>query len=221
MRVSEIIQQVRWCIDEEVANISLLSGIDENDDAYMDNIIEAKIMDSLRWCLIYAPGELLDLDTSTESDEKLITTTVPQNNITPGNPMVITLPAGYIRLLRVRLPEWHKAVRVPIEEDSDEYLMLSDGTATATNDRPVAALIRSNPMKLELWPGGNTTEGVQITYVNYPNFTLPDEDSDKIPVPEKVKSAFIYYIAYLVMCAYNDTKAAYMLTIAKMSLGLQ
>lgn len=221
MEVGTIIEQVRWCIDEEKVNISLLAGIDENDDTYMDNIIKAKIMDALRWCLLYAPSELLADTGTAESDESFISSVANANN-TDGPQTIITLPKGFIRLVRVRLPGWHKAVRVPIEEDSDEYLMLSDNTACATIDRPVAALIRTNPMKLELWPGCTQEQlrNLEISYVNYPNFSLPESESDTISVPEKLKSAFIYYIAYLVMSAYNDTKAANMLNIAKMNLGI-
>ena len=227
--VANIIKQVRWCIDEEAVNIASLAGIDENDDAYMDNIIRSKVYDAMRWCLQYAPVDLLSSDGSSAGTNPTLVTssdlTIGSGSVTAGNPTVVTLPSGFQRLVRVRLNGWKKAVRVPIEEDSDKYIELSDDTATATQNRPVAAIIRTDPLKLELWPGGSTGNIIQISYVNYPDFgtesiTASDDATTTLYIPDKLRSAYLYYIAFLVMAAYGDNRASVMLSIAKMNLGL-
>lgn len=225
MTISEIVKKVRWCIDEETQNDALLDGVDGNDDALMDNIIKAKICDSLRWILLYAPLEMLEgKDEATTTDMDYITTTISGADIIPGNPTRVKLPHRFLKLLRVRLKDWHRSVRVPIEEDSDEYLELNNETAGATVDRPVAAIIRTSPMELELWPGNTTETELKISFVNAPDEQdySGAEDTAKIAIPQKAKTAFIYYIAFLVMCAYRDNATAEsMLAIAKMNLGIK
>lgn len=220
LTVREIIKQVRWCVDEESANIAEMAGVDENDNLYMDNIIKAKAYDALRWCLQYAPVDLLTGDGSAvPTDQSLINTTTL--SVEPGNPTIISLPSGFQRLIRVRLKGWKKAVIIPIEEDSDKYLELSDETAKATNDRPVAALIRTEPKKLELWPGSETSSSVEVAYVSYPRTTSVElTDESTVYVPDKLLNAYLYYIAFLLMSAYGDSRASVMLSIAKMNLGL-
>lgn len=222
LTVGDIIKQVRWCIDEEKANISGLVGVDENDDAYMDNIIKAKVHDALRWCLQYAPSDMLTSDgsTLTPGQKMVVTTEIPI--MREMNPTTITLPANALRFIRVRLPKWKKAVRVPIEEDSDKYVELSDETATATEDRPVAALIRTDPLQLELWPGGEVGDDVEISYVVSPLPVSVDSISEvsEVYIPDKLRNAYLYYIAFLLMSAYGDSRASVMLSIAKMNLGL-
>jgi hypothetical protein len=225
MTVEDIIKQVRWCIDEEAVDLSGISGADENDDAYMDNIIKAKMDDALRWCLLYAPQELLTGSATggNTSDYVVSNEYVSFETADSGSPSTVTLPEGFTRLVRVRLAKWARAVRIPIEEDSDEYLALSDDTAKATNDRPVAALIRTSPrMKLELWPGGNA-QGLEITIVNSPSSAISEDSSMQtvVNIPEKLRTAFIYYIAFLVCAAYREGAATTMLEIAKMNLGLK
>lgn len=223
MTVAEIIKRVRWCIDEETVNLAELNldGADDNDDTYMDNIIKAKIDDALRWCLLYAPVEMLT-QSSEWATSGIIVSEPTFASTESGTPAVIQLTPGFTRLIRVRMKNWSRAVRVPIEEDSDEYLALTDTTARATSDRPVAALIRSNPMRLELWPGGNT-EGCEITYIQSPQYVIGADvlDNDNISIPSPLRPAFIYYIAFLVCSAYRESAATTMLEIAKMHIGLK
>jgi hypothetical protein len=42
-----------------------------------------------------------------------------------------------------------------------------------------------------------------------------------VNIPEKLRTAFIYYIAFLVCAAYREGAATTMLEIAKMNLGLK
>ena len=233
--VATIKQRVRFCLDEEAVNLAQI-GVGNNDDAYMDNIIADKIPDAVRWCALYAPDGLLrsEKETSGETSkgwsvaaegvflEERACSAVYQS--TPAGHVTITLPDNFGRLVRVRLSKWSKAVRVPVEEDSDEYLMVNADTAKATADRPVAALIRTNPMKLECWPGeasdaSGQSATVTISYIsNGSDITITGQTG--VNIPGQLEPAFIYYLAFLVATAYRDSIASSLLQIAKMHLGL-
>lgn len=213
MTVSEIIKQVRWCIDEESNNTSDLT--DERDDLYMDNIIRAKINDALHWLAITAASS------SVLSDSKLIGTTTSTIKVTDydttRNIGVITMDENteVINISRVRGDSWYKAV-APIEDTDDEALMMFDDTSMGTVDRPQAAIMRETPIRILLQP--KTTEAV-ISYVGLPKNVNTDSETE-ISVPDKLKNAFVYYIAFLLLSAYDDTKASQMYTIALQQLGV-
>lgn len=217
MTITEIIKAVRWCIDEEAVNAasladaSTIDGLDIDDTALMNNIIMSKIGDAIRWICLYGPPEILTGTDTTGVD----TGVIEEHDNLHLIDNRITLPVNFVKLIRVRGSEWHRAVTVPILEDSEEYLQLNDDYATATNDRPQAALIDKKVKQLEVWPAMGTFEYTCVT-----NPTIPDtiEPETIIPLPPLAKTAFIYYIAFLLLTAYDDTRAAKMLEIAKMNL---
>ena len=231
MDVEQIIKAVRWCYDEEAQNGASFSSASADDNTLMNNIIKSKIGDALRWICLYAPAELLDgsdevsLDTGILVDAELSDRSTSDNGveIAEGTDcLVMTMPATFIKLARVRALNWHRAIIVPISEDSEEYLQLHDTNgATATNDRPQAAIRNKSTRQIELWP---LPEGdsfhVEVTYVadpgnNYDSSSL----STKVAIPPKGKTAFIYYLAFLTLSAYEDSRAERMLEIAKMNIG--
>lgn len=217
MTVDEIIKAVRWCIDEESCNTSdIADTIDEKDDTYMDNIIRSKINDALHWLAITAASS------SVLSDSKNIgasseTITVQDFDATHSIG-VITMPENMevININRIRGNSWHKAVS-PVEDTDDEALMMYDDTANGTVDRPQAAIMRDNPIKILMQPKATTAV---ITYVGVPKSVATSSGTVEVSVPEKLKEAFIYYIAFLLLSAYDDTKANQMYTIALQQLGV-
>lgn len=229
MTVQDIYQAVRLCFDEEERNdASIASG---GDNTLMNNIIRAKIGDALRWVCLYAPADLLGGSDETEEGEErqtgIITdTTATPTSISGTSAGKITLPSDFIKLVRVRISGWHRAVRVPFSEDSEEYLQLYDENgATATSDRPQAAIIEKSIRELEVWPTGNTAEITYISAVDAENAIYEEgegtETVEKIALPPRAKSSFIYYLAFLVLSAYEDSRATRMLEIAKMSFGIE
>lgn len=232
MTVSEIYTAVRCCIDEEAANASSLADSSAlgSDSTLMNHIIKNKIPAAVRWVALYAPAETLSGDTSSGSggggsstgvDIIVEETTssgggaeISGNTITPGEALV--------RLVRVRGDQWHRSVLGDslIKEDSDEYLQLKDTNgAAATNDRPQAALVNTKEKKIEVWPAVNNT--FTITYIR----ALTDADMSTITdgtdvnLPTTLETSFIYYLAYLLCCAYGDGRAKSMFEIATMNLG--
>lgn len=224
MKKGDIIKQVRWCIDEE-------EHFGDFENTYMDNIIVAKMDDALRWVTLNADSALLS-----GSDEKSKTPGILHDYTLPNDqnaehsgtePVltngIITLPLNTVKVVRVRVSGWHRAVMTPIAEDSDEYLMQSDADACATKERPMAALIESYPPRIELFPKPESSDKVEITIATESEETEGDSDwtkEDTVALPPKSKSAYLYYIAFLVLCAFGDiNKANAMLNIAKMELG--
>lgn len=214
MSIEEIIKAVRWCIDEESNNTSEIT--DEKDDLYMDNIIKSKINDALHWIAITAASSpVLSDSKSIGSTSDTIQVSDFDSNRNIG---VITMPSNMeiITINRIRGASWYKAV-TPVEDTDDEALMMYDDTAKGTIDRPQAAIMRENPIKILMQPKTSTAV---ITYVGVPKSVSTDASTTDVSIPDKLKNAFIYYIAFLLLSAYDDTKASQMYTIALQQLGV-
>lgn len=221
MTVENIIKAVRFCYDEEALNAANFGDASSNDNTLMDNIIKSKIGDALRWVCLYAPAELLtgkDGDSATTIVADKTPDTV--NNIPSSGDSIggsFSVENDFLRLIRVRGNDWHRAVMTPIEEDSEEYLQLYDTNgAAATKDRPQAAIIYSATKKIEVYPKPTT---VTYTYVKDPLATGTDYSTTAPSIPTKAQGAFIYYLAFLVLSAYEDSRAPRMLEIAKMNIS--
>ena len=214
MKVEDIIKQVRWCIDEESNNTSAIT--DEKDDTYMDNIIKSKINDALHWIAITAASSSVfaeSKDTSTESSKISVEDYDATKNIG-----IITMDENteIIAISRVRGKEWFKAV-IPVEDTDNEAYMMFDESAMGTADRPQATIMRENPIKILLQP--KPTKAV-VSFVGVPKNVDASKESTDVAIPDKLQNAFIYYLAFLLLSAYNDNKATHMYTIALQQLGV-
>ena len=214
MKVEDIIKQVRWCIDEESNNTSEIT--DEKDDLYMDNIIKSKINDALHWVAITAASSPVLSDSKKVDATTTSTIKVESFDETRGIG-VITMPSNteVINISRVRGKGWFKAV-TPVEDTDDEALMMFDDTAKGTEDRPMATIMRENPIRILLQP---IPEEAVISFVGVPK-NVDTASSTDVAIPDKLSNAFIYYIAFLLLSAYDDTKANQMYTIALQQLGV-
>lgn len=238
MTVLEIIKAVRWCVDEEsnlLGDLSdevlstLGSGIDNKGDLYMNNIIRDKIAAATNWIAVTAPSQSLGYSSDAGGVFIKNYTTTKKENDTGEDGSVLEYNAGWdstngigcitfpsdnpVRLLRLRGKDWHKAISVPYEEDADESLYMYDETAKGTVDRPIAVIVRSSPTQLLVQPA---SDEFSLTFVK--TISVADDSSD-IPIPESLKSAFIYYLAFLLLSAFDDSKANQMYTIALQQLG--
>lgn len=232
MTVTEIIKAVRWCIDEESNNNSSMADvIDEKDDSYMDNIIKSQIPDALHWIAITATASsvLSSSTVVTETEEKTETdssaTTASTAKIETFDSArkigIITMPdnVSVFNVNRVRANGWYKAV-VPVEDTDDEALEMYDDSACGTVDRPIAAIMRVTPLQILIQPmPTGDSKNVTISYVGIPTGTTTESGSESVDIPEAFKSAFIHYLAFLLLSAYDDTKATQMYTIALQQLG--
>lgn len=226
MTVDEIIKQVRFCIDEESNNASSLSDvIDEKDDSYMDNIIKTKIPDALHWIAVTATSSAVlsnSKETSKKADSSTPSTSTDmevkafEGSDTIG---IVEMPSNIsvFNINRVRATGWHKAV-VPVEDTSDDALLMFDETAMGTIDRPQAAIMRTTPLKLLVQPKAAT---ITVSYVGVPTVISKDNDGkESVDISDNFKSSFIYYLAFLLLSAYDDSKANQMYNIALQMLGV-
>lgn len=214
MKIEDIIKQVRWCIDEESDNTSAIT--DEKDDTYMDNIIKSKINDALHWIAITAASSSVFAEsksTSTESSKISV-----EDYDTTKNIGIITMDENteIISISRVRGKEWFKAV-IPVEDTDNEAYMMFDESAMGTADRPQATIMRENPIQILLQP--KPTEAV-VSFVGVPKNVDVSSETTDVAITNKLKNAFIYYLAFLLLSAYNDNKATHMYTIALQRLGV-
>lgn len=214
MKVEDIIKQVRWCIDEESNNTSAIT--DEKDDLYMDNIIKSKINDALHWIAITAASSSVFAESKKTSDTSS-KISVKDYDATK-NIGIITMDENteIISISRVRGKEWFKAV-IPVEDTDNEAYMMFDESAMGTADRPQAAIMRENPIKILLQP--KPTKAV-VSFVGVPKSVDASKESTDVAIPDKLQNAFIYYLAFLLLSAYNDNKATHMYTIALQQLGV-
>lgn len=214
MKIEDIIKQVRWCIDEESNNTSAIT--DEKDDLYMDNIIKSKINDALHWIAITAASSSVFAESKKTSDTSL-KISVEDHDATK-NIGIITMDANteIIAISRVRGKEWFKAV-IPVEDTDNEAYMMFDESAMGTADRPQAVIMRENPIKILLQP--KPTEAV-VSFVGVPKNVDVSSETTDVAITDKLKNAFIYYLAFLLLSAYNDNKANHMYTIALQMLGV-
>lgn len=215
MKVEDIIKAVRWCIDEESNNTSEIT--DEKDDLYMDNIIKSKINDALHWIAITAASSPVLSDSKKVDATTTSTIKVESFDKTRGIG-AITMPSDteVINISRVRGEGWFKAV-TPVEDTNDEALMMYDDTAKGTVDRPLATIMRENPICILLQP---IPDKAVISFVGVPKNVSIASDTTDVAIPDKLSNAFIYYLAFLLLSAYDDTKANQMYTIALQQLGV-
>ena len=214
MKVEDIIKAVRWCIDEESNNTSAIT--DEKDDLYMDNIIKSKINDALHWIAITAASSSVFAESKKTSDTSL-KISVDDYEATK-NIGIITMDENteIISISRVRGKEWFKAV-IPVEDTDNEAYMMFDESAMGTTDRPQAVIMRENPIKILLQP--KPTEAV-VSFVGVPKNVDVSSETTDVAITDKLKNAFIYYLAFMLLSAYNDNKATNMYTIALQQLGV-
>lgn len=215
MKVEDIIKAVRWCIDEESNNTSEIT--DEKDDLYMDNIIKSKINDALHWIAITAASSPVLSDSKKVDATTTSTIKVESFDKTRGIG-AIKMPSDteVINISRVRGEGWFKAV-TPVEDTDDEALMMYDDTAKGTADRPLATIMRENPIRILLQP---IPDEAVISFVGVPKNVSITSDTTDVAIPDKLSNAFIYYLAFLLLSAYDDTKANQMYTIALQQLGV-
>ena len=214
MKIEDIIKQVRWCIDEESNNTSAIT--DEKDDLYMDNIIKSKINDALHWIAITAASSSVFAESKKTSDTSS-KISVKDYDATK-NIGIITMNENteIISISRVRGKEWFKAV-IPVEDTDNESYMMFDESAMGTADRPQAAIMRENPIQILLQP--KPTEAI-VSFVGVPKNVDVSSETTDVAITDKLKNAFIYYLAFLLLSAYNDNKATHMYTIALQQLGV-
>lgn len=214
---------MRWCMDEESNNNAELAELtDEKDDLYLDNIIKDKINDALRWACVTAPNTLLTGTTDVSLVKTLSFKTGAEGYNKTWNTEYdigeITLPesVNFIRFTRIRGRDWHCAVITPKEEDDPELTMF-DSTAKGTVDRPQATIVRTNPIKILVQP---TSSDFEVSVAAYPSVDSTDDETE-VNIPENIKGAFKWYLTFLTLSTFGDSRAnnAYQIAVQQAAVS--
>lgn len=221
MTNEEIIEAVRHCIDCEAENTSDITAA--KDDTYMDNIIVAKIPDARHWIAMTASqSPYLSADSKAEAATSTVvidSSSVQQfTDVKEAKDVgVVTLPSKIeaYNVCWVRCSGWHKAA-IPNEDTSDAALAMFDETAKGTKERPQAVIMRTSPLKILIQPYTGEDSEVSLSFVG---ISSAQDESGDTDMPQKLRSAFIYYIAHLLLSAYGDNRAQVMYNIAVQQLG--
>ena len=218
MTISEIINKVKWCIDHETHEDAKLA--DNGEDSYMDNIIRAKINDARRWLAVATSKSVtLSFSPSSLSSSSVTTLTITPYDGFPDIATIITIPLSLstVTLTRVRLSSWHKAA-IPILDTSDDAMLMFDDTAKGTLNRPLATVMQGSPTRILVQPY-TSTDAAEIVYIGISSDIDTSSDDSTVDISTIHESAFIYYIAYLLLTAYQDPRAQAMFAIAVQLTG--
>lgn len=222
MTVEDIIKEVRWCVDCESRNTSAIA--DKKDDIYLDNIIKSKINDALHWLAVTATSSPHLDGQAGSKDNTSLPVTMQKLTVNKFDEIAGTDDVGYftmpddmevVSVNRVRCKGWHKAV-VPTEDTADAALMMFDETARGTADRPQAVSMNETTLKILVQPMATS---VVVSFVGVPKNVDTTDESTDVAITDKLRSAFIYYLAFLLLSSYGDSNARTMYNIALQHLG--
>lgn len=189
------------------------------------DILNAAIANAMRWLALNAPPELLDgADSNPAQDTGFLvdgTITTAPTDSDQGH-VTIELTGNFVRLARVKLTNWHKAIREVIDDTSDKALMLKDLIAKATNDRPVAVISCKKKKVLSLYPANSSEiNAIDITTVNIPDVVSSIGTETSIPLPPKAIAPMIYQAAGFALASMRDNDAKNFFEIAASFLKYQ
>lgn len=203
--VENIIKEVKVALDENIDSTSL-EGLPDEDTLKLGEIIKSKILDGARIVMVNAPVHLLD-------NGKPFGESIAWNEERCSGK--IHLPDDFLRLVSFKMSDWDMAVTVAITEESPLYeLQHSEFVGIRGNcHRPVVAITRQ-PVGLVLEFYSCSSCDATITRARY--IPMPRIRNHRLEVPEKLKAAIVYYIAYLTaLTTGNGDGAAACLSVAK------
>ncbi len=209
IRVKDIIEKVKICIDEIGLNDAEFVGTQDNQE--MDTIIRSKIAEAVRFIKGNADWDYIEPDT-------VITSGTISGKVGDNQVVSVTLPSNYLRLCYARLSSWPLYLSDPIYWNDKEYATLCDQYATGTWERPKLALVMKPGKVLELYSAKGASDKIEVGILtDLSSNDLTTEDNISIPV--KLEPALIYYIAGLTLLTYRDSHADNMFNQALLLMG--
>lgn len=192
-------------------------------DSSAVDAVAAGLNSGLRWLAAKAPAWMLGGSDTANTATGFIGTL---SATVSGGKCTVTLPDNFSRVMRVKCKGWHKAVGESVEETSDEYLMLNDATASATADRPVVAVVNGTNRQLEIYPSPASASDATVEVILYPSDVVVDLGVHvgnynwqlDIPLPPRVKTSLLYYVASVVCMAWGNPLYKELMAMAENSL---
>lgn len=189
--VSNIIKDVRVILDENEDPDATYASTGVLD---LDAIIKSKIRDSVEYCMLAAPRELLG------GSEAFYNPAVGEST---KRRIVVQMPTDYLRFCMAQVEGWDIPVYGYMSPEDPRYRLLNTpyGGVGATKDNPVCVIReRAGERTAELYPGGNT---VNIYY--YPR---PQIISDQVNIEDRLYPAVKYHIAAMTALTLRDEYAS-------------
>lgn len=207
-KVSDIIREVRVCIDQNKTSDSLFESGDIETLA-LDEIMRQKIPEAVRRVHTDAPTYLLESGHGFGD-------AVFWGDLESG---YVILPDDFMRLIMFRMSDWERTVYTAISTEDEEYEKMSSRFKgiRGTAQKPVCAIaLRPEGKVLEFYSCKSESAYVsKATYLPYPKV---DGDGG-IDICERCYTAVIYTAAALVLTTYGEMqKASALSELAKTAL---
>lgn len=200
--LSNIVKDVRVCLDQNMVSTSLLTEGDV-DTLSLDEIIKSKVLDAITRVESVAPVFLLEQGHNFGGNlywEKDQTTF-------KGCGYTLT-PDDFMRLVVFQMSDWERPVYTAMDASSPEYAQLRSRYSGIRGNvqRPVCALaIRPEGKALEFYSSKSSSAQVtQAVYIPYPTI----DDDEGVDFSALCYTAAIYMCASLVLSTYGESEKA-------------
>lgn len=209
--VTDIKKEVKVVLDKNMSSTPLID-IGDIDALTIDEIIESKIVDAVRVVESNAPAYMLDKG-------KPFADSIGWDAEKGTGSGYVPLPDDFLRLISFQMSDWHRPVTEAITEESPQYAMQKSRFCgiKGNPEKPVAAITKwPIGLVLEFYSctGGPSVAVKRARYISLPSIITTETGIRQIEICEKLKSAAIYYCAYLAAITLGIENAGELLTIS-------
>ena len=212
-----MISDVRVALDMNRVDTSLFAESDE-DTLKLDELIESKIADGVRFVYRHAPLQLLGTGTKLgNATVKLYKangeeeTSEKPTSLCKG---VLEMPADFLRLIHLKMSDWAYGVSEGISADDPRYAVQhSRYGIKGSPERPVIAIIdrigtvETGSLKtIELFTTQSKT--IDCSYLKDVDVDGEDVDTSFSGMSDDAWRMSVYYIAYLTALSLGDDNVA-------------
>lgn len=183
-------REIRIALDQDKTSDQLIT-IGDIDTLSMEDMIESKICDAARIVHSHAPSYLLD-------GGKAFGESIGWKSRVGYGMGFIHLPDDFLRLVTFQMSDWTRAVTVAIDETDPLYAQQQSRYAGVRGNpqKPVVAItMQPIGQVLEFY---SCTAGAKVYLKRARYIPIPRIENGCIELCEKLKSAVVYYTAYLV-----------------------
>lgn len=192
--VSNLVKEVKVILDRNQETAEMIP--DDTDTLSQDEIIESVIIDAAKAIEELAPVSKLDGITKSTQN---VTWTLSDDAYVGK----ITLPAGVLRMVHIKVSDWKRPADI-ISENDNAYLYQQNKYVRGNPQKPVAVLVHDGgALVLELYTSSQSTSTVDFSYVEVPSIS----DSN-VSLCSMLKDAILYMAAYLTCISLGDTQTA-------------
>lgn len=203
---SQIIQDVRLVLDENVSSVQLTELLD-TETLDLDGIIVDTICDAARAVESGAPLHMLDCSKELIADVTIF----------DKRKAMVQLPFDFMRMVAIRWMQLDRPIYKFISVDSPEYIIQQNKYTQGTKERPVATIVMGKDRHiLEIYAEGvdDMACGENTEYIGE-YLPLPKFVDDTLELCERCYRSIIYRCAGMALVIYQDGNADNLLKISE------